>query len=186
VFDPSEGRLDRIGPTTRRGLVGYLLAAPASFMSVSLSATYVHATLDSPPTPTPENPSPAYVSGQSLPYVPPLLVRSDVALTRTIGTAYGKPLTWKAGYGTTFLSSRPLPYGQTSPPVFLLDATVGVRRDWLELSFDAFNLLGAKYADTEYAFVSNWQSSAVPSRVPARHITAGAPRALLASLTLYL
>ena len=42
--------------------------------------------------------------------------------------------------------------------------------------------MGARYADTEYAFVSNWQSSAVPSRVPARHITAGAPRALLASL----
>ena len=186
AFDPSEGRLDRIGPTTRRGLVGYLLAAPADWMNVSLSATYVHATLDSPPTPTPENPSPAYVSGQSLPYVPPLLVRSDVAFTRNIGTAFDKPLTWKAGYGTTFLSSRPLPYGQTSPPVFLLDATVGVRRDWLELSLDAFNLLDAKYADTEYAFVSNWQSGAVPSRVPARHITAGAPRALLASLTLYL
>ena len=186
AFDPSEGRLDRIGPTTRRGLVGYLLAAPADWMNVSLSATYVHATLDSPPTPTPENPSPAYVSGQSLPYVPPLLVRSDVAFTRNFGTAFDKPLTWKAGYGTTFLSSRPLPYGQTSPPVFLLDATVGVRRDWLELSLDAFNLLDAKYADTEYAFVSNWQSGAVPSRVPARHITAGAPRALLASLTLYL
>jgi TonB family protein len=186
VFDPAEGRLARVGPTTRRGLVGYLLAAPADWMNVSLSATYVHATLDSPPIPTPENPSPAYVSGQSLPYVPPLLVRSDVAFTRTIGTAFGKPLAWKAGYGTTFLSSRPLPYGQTSPPVFLVDATVGVRRDWLELSLEAFNLLDARYADTEYAFVSNWQSGAIPSRVPARHISAGAPRAILASLTLYL
>ena len=186
AFDPGEGRLERIGPTTRRGLVGYLLASPAEWMSLSVSATYVHATLDSPPVATPENPSPAFVSGQSLPYVPPLLVRSDVAFTRSIGTAFGKPLAWKAGYGTTFLSSRPLPYGQTSPPVFLLDATIGVRRDWLELSLDAMNLLGAQYADTEYAFVSNWQTSAVPSRVPARHITAGAPRALLASVTLYL
>lgn len=186
VFDPQEARLARIGPTTRRGLVGYLLASPTDWANVSLSATYVHATLDSPPIPTPANPSPAYVSGQSLPYVPPVLVRSDVAFTHAIGRAFGKPLTWKAGYGTTFLSSRPLPYGQTSPPVFLLDATLGVRRDWLELSLDAFNLLGARYADTEYAFVSNWQTSAVPSRVPARHITAGTPRALLASVTLYL
>jgi len=186
AFDPGEGRLDRIGPTTRRGLVGYLLANPADWVSVSLSATYVHATLDSPPVATPENPSPAFVSGQSLPYVPPLLVRSDVAFTRAIGSAFGKPLAWKAGYGTTFLSSRPLPYGQTSPPVFLLDATFGVRRDWLALSVDAMNLLGARYADTEYAFVSSWQTSEVPSRVPARHITAGAPRAVLASVTLYL
>lgn len=186
AFDPGEGRLERIGPTTRRGLVGYLLASPAEWVNVSLSATYVHATLDSPPTPTPENPSPPFVSGQSLPYVPPLLVRSDVAFARAIGSAFGKPLAWKVGYGTTFLSSRPLPYGQTSPPVFLLDATVGLRRDWLELSIDALNLLGAQYADTEYAFVSNWQTSATPSRVPARHITAGSPRALLASVTLYL
>ncbi len=186
AFDPGEGRLERIGPTTRRGLVGYLLGSPADWLSLSLSATYVHATLDSPPIATPEHPSPAFVSGQSLPYVPPLLVRSDVAFTRSIGSAFGKELAWKVGYGTTFLSSRPLPYGQTSPPVFLLDATVGVRRDWLELSVDAMNLLGARYADTEYAFVSNWQTSAVPSRVPARHITAGAPRAILGSVTLYL
>lgn len=186
VFNPQDGRLDRIGPTTRRGLVGYLLTSPAEWMNVSLSATYVHATLDSPPIPTPENPSPPYVSGQSLPYVPPLLVRADVALTRAIGTAFGKPLQWKLGYGTTFLSSRPLPYGQSSPNVFLLDATLGVRRDWLELSLDAFNLLDARYADTEYAYVSNWQTSAIPSRVPQRHITAGAPRAIFASLTLYL
>ena len=186
AFNPEEGRLDRIGPTTRRGAVAYLLATPREWMNLSFSATYVHATLDSPPIPTPENPTPPYVSGQSLPYVPPLLIRSDVAVTQDIGSVNGKPLAWKAGYGTTFLSSRPLPYGQTSPPVFLLDATVGVRRDWLEISLDAFNLLGARYADTEYAFVSNWQSSAVPSRVPARHITAGTPRALLASVTLYL
>lgn len=186
VFDPGEGRLERIGPTTRRGLVGYLLASPADWVNVSLSATYVHATLDSPPIATPENPSPPYVSGQSLPYVPPLLVRSDVAFARPIGSVLAKPLVWKAGYGTTFLSSRPLPYGQTSPPVFLLDGTIGVRRDWLELSIDGFNLLGARYADTEYAFVSNWQTSAVPSRVPARHVSAGAPRAVLASVTLYL
>jgi iron complex outermembrane receptor protein len=186
AFDPSQGRLERIGPTTRRGLVGYLLANPVDWMNVSVSATYVHATLDSPPIPTPENPSPPYVSGQSLPYVPPVLLRSDVALTRAMGTAFGKPLTWKAGYGTTFLSSRPLPYGQSSPPVFLLDATIGVRRDWLELSLDGFNLLDARYADTEFAFVSNWQTSTIPSRIPARHVTAGAPRAFLANLTLYL
>jgi iron complex outermembrane recepter protein len=186
VFDPQEARLQRIGPTTRRGLVGYVLTSPAEWMNVSFSATYVHATLDSPPIPTPENPSPPYVSGQSLPYVPPILVRSDVALTRAIGSAFGKPLQWKLGYGTTFLSARPLPYGQSSPPLFLLDATAGVRRDWLEISIDAFNLLDARYADTEYAFVSNWQTSAIPSRVPARHISAGAPRAIFASVTLYL
>jgi TonB family protein len=186
AFDPSEGRLERIGPTTRRGVVGVLLAQPAAWFNASLSATYVHATLDAPPVATPENPSPAYASGQSLPYVPPLLVRSDVAFTQTIGTLFDKPLAFRMGYGTTFLSPRPLPYGQSSNAVFLVDATVGVRRAGVEVSFDAFNLLGARYADTEYAFVSNWQTSAVPSRIPARHLTAGSPRALLANVTLFL
>ncbi|MBX3189575.1 MAG: TonB family protein [Labilithrix sp.] len=186
VFDPGEARLERIGPTTRRGLVGTFLANPSDHLHVAVSATYVHATLDSPPLATPENPTPPYVEGQALPYVPPVLVRSDVAYTRNFGSLLGKPLTWKVGYGTTFLSSRPLPYSQYSPPVFLLDTTLGVRRDFIELTLDAFNLLDARFAEIEYAFVSNWQSSAIPSRVPARHITAGAPRAILASLTLYL
>jgi len=185
VFDPRGARLERIGPTTRRGLVGTLLASPSEHVDVSLSATFVDATLDSPPPATPENPSPAYVEGQSLPYVPPLLVRSDVGLKHSLGKLGGQSVDGRVGWGTTFLSSRPLPYSQYSPPVFLLDATMGVRRDWLEVSIDAMNLLGARYAETEYAFVSNWQSG-IPSRVPARHITAGAPRTLLASITLYL
>ena len=186
AFDPGEGSLQRIGPTTRRGFVGYLQGTPVDWMTLSLSATFVQATLDSPPIATPENPSPAYTSGESLPYVPPLLVRSDVAFTREIGALYDKPLTWKFGTGMTFLSDRPLPYGQTSPSVFLVDASLGVRRDWLEISIDGTNLLGLRYADTEYSFVSNWQTTAIPSRIPARHLTAGAPRAVLGNVTLYL
>lgn len=186
IFDPRGARLERIGPTTRRGVVGTFLATPTDFLNVSLSATYVDATLDSPPLATPENPSPAYVEGQSLPYVPPLLLRSDVALTQSLGHLDGKPVQGRFGWGTTFLSKRPLPYSQLSPSVFLLDLTAGVRRDWLEFSFDLFNVFDARYAETEYAFVSNWQTTAVPSRIPARHITAGAPRTFLFSMSLYL
>ncbi len=178
AFDPGEGRLERIGPTTRRGLVGYLLATPAEWINVSVSATYVHATLDSPPIATPENPSPAFVVGAVAAYVPPLLVRSDVAFARTIGSVLAKPLVWKAGYGTTFLSSRPLPYGQTSPPVFWSTRPSAFRRDWLELSIDGFNILNARYADTEYAFVSNWANiGRALARAGASHHRRSAARA---------
>ncbi|MCL2725669.1 MAG: TonB-dependent receptor [Polyangiaceae bacterium] len=186
AFDPTTARLERIGPTTRRGFVGYFVAKPAPFMNVALSATYVHATLDSPPVPTPDNPTPAFVSGQALPYVPPLLLRADVGFAKKWGVVMGKELAWRAGYALTFLSARPLPYSQSSPAVFLIDGTASVRRDFLELSLDILNLLNAEYADTEYAFVSNWQTTPIPSRVPARHITAGAPRTILASLTVWL
>ena len=186
AFDPAEGRLERIGPTRRRGLVGYFLANPAPWMSASFSATYVHATLRAPPIPTSDDPSPPYVSGQALPYVPPIVLRSDLGVQGALGAMWGKPLDWKIGWGTTFLSARPLPYSEFSPPVFLLDATAGVRRDWLELTLDATNVLGARYADVEYAFVSNWLTTSIPSRVPARHVTAGPPRTILFNLTVYL
>ncbi|MCL2777064.1 MAG: TonB-dependent receptor [Polyangiaceae bacterium] len=186
AFDPTTARLERIGPTTRRGFVGYFVAKPAPWLNTAFSATYVHATLDSPPVPTPDNPTPAFVQGQALPYVPPLLVRADVGFAKKAGIVMGKELAWRVGYATTFLSARPLPYSQSSPAVFLVDATASVRRDFLELSLDVLNLLDAQYADTEYAFVSNWQTTPIPSRLPARHITAGAPRTILASITVYL
>ncbi len=186
AFDPTSARLERVGPTTRRGLVGHVLATPSDHATVSISATYVHATLDAPPLPTPENPTPAYTSGQTLPYVPPLVVRSDVAYSGVFGHLAGEDVSWRLGYGTTFLSPRPLPFSQTSPAVFLLDASAAVRRTWLELSLDAVNLLDTRYAATEYAFVSNWLTSAIPSRLPARHVSAGPPRALMLSATVYL
>jgi iron complex outermembrane recepter protein len=186
AFDAAEGRLERIGATTRRGLVGYVLANPVPWLHGALSATLVQATLDAPPIATPENPTPPYVRGQSLPYVPPLVMRADASLSHTFGTLYGRELTARLGTGVTFLSARPLPYSLSSPSVLLVDGLAALRRDWLELTLDAANVFGARYADSEYAFVSDWRTTEVPSRVPAPHITAGAPRSLIATLTLYL
>ncbi len=186
AFDAEEGRLERVGPTTRRGLVGYLRGRPAKGFLTSMSATYVHATLDSPPVPTPDNPAPAYLPDQSLPYVPPLVVRGDMAAERALFALHGKPVVGRVGSGTTFLSPRPLPFGASSAAVFLLDAQASIRRDFLELGLESTNLLAARYADVEYAFVSNWRTSAVPSLLPARHLAAGPPRQVLFTLTLHL
>ncbi|MDC3982465.1 TonB-dependent receptor [Polyangium jinanense] len=186
AFDAEEGRLERIGPTTRRGLVAYLQANPLTGFNASISATFVRATLDSPPPPTPENPTPPYVEGQSLPFVPPVVVRTDVSYRKTLGTFLGKPLVARAGYGATFLSPRPLPYAQEARPVFVVDASLGLRRDFVEVGVDATNLLNARYADTEYVFVSDWRTSDIPSYLPARHISAGSPLTILGNLTFHL
>ncbi len=186
AFDATEGRLERIGPTTRRGLVAHFQASPIPGLNSSLSMTLVRATLDSPPPPTPENPTPAYVEGQALPYVPPLVVRADVSYQRPLVKLWGKPLVGRIGYGATFLSSRPLPYAQEAAPVFTVDATAGLRRDFLEVGVDAMNLLNRRYADSEYVFVSDWRSSDIPSLLPARHISAGPPLTILGTLTLRL
>jgi TonB family protein len=186
AFDATEGRLERIGPTTRRGVVAYLQAKPTPDFMASLSGTFVHATLDSPPPRTPDNPTPPYTKGQQLPFVPPVVVRSDLSYKHSLGAILGRSVDLRMGSGVTFLASRPLPYGQQAAPVLLVDASVALRRSFLEVGVDAMNLLNAKYADTEYSFVSNWETSTVPSGLPARHLAAGAPLTVLGSITLFL
>lgn len=186
AFDAGEGRLERIGPTTRRGAVLYFSAQPSPSFTASLSATYVHATLDAPPPATADNPTPPYTSGQQLPFVPPLTLRTDVAYTRELFALRGETVTLQAGYGATFLSPRPLPYGQFAQPVFLLDASIALRRSFLEIGVDATNLFNAQYADSEYAFVSDFRSRPIPSYLPARHIAAGPPLSVLGHITLHL
>jgi hypothetical protein len=68
----------------------------------------------------------------------------------------------------------------------LLDAVARVRLAEAELGLSAFNLLNLNWYDGEYTFASNFQRGAAPSLVPARHVTVGAPRSILATLTLYL
>jgi hypothetical protein len=182
AFDPQEGALEKIGPTTRRGLVAHLLGHPWSFLTTSLSVTTVGATLDAPPPPTPDNPTPPYRSGERLPYVPPVVVRGDVALTGTLRTRWSQPIAGKLGLGFNYLSRRPLPYGQFGNDVGLLDGSASVRWRALELGIEVWNLLDLRYAQNEYAFVSNWGRTDLPSLIPARHLVAGAPRSFLGSL----
>lgn len=180
AFDPGEGRLERIGPTRRRGVAAHVLARPWDWLLASLSATWVQATLQAPPTATAENPTPAFEQGQRLPYVPPLVVRADVGFTREFEVR-DQRFGFQLGGGSTLLSRRPLPYGRYADPVFLIEARTSVRWRALELSLEVFNLLDSKFAASEYAFVSDWGNRDAPSLVPARHFAAGAPRTFLTS-----
>lgn len=183
AFGAIPGRYVRVGSTVRRGFVTWIQAEPFKGLKTSFSATYVRATLDGPPTPAAANAVPAYVEGQALPYVPPVLVRVDVKYERAIIKIGSKSLIGRIGYGATFASPRPLPHGFYAQPVFTLDATASLRRDPVEIGIDAVNLFNRSYADTEYAFVSNWQTSDIPSQMPTKHLSAGAPRTVLATAT---
>lgn len=184
AFDPAEGALSRVGPTTRAGFVAHVVARPTSWLFGAASITYVHATLDEPPTATAENPSPSFIEGQLLPYVPPLVVRADGAAERRLASFAGGHLVGRLGAGFSFLSPRPLPYGRFADPVALLDAQASARFRMVELALEVMNVAGSEYAATEYSFVSDWRSEPLPSRVPARHFAAGQPRTFLASLGL--
>jgi TonB family protein len=186
VFDAAENRLDRIGATSRKGLVAYLQARPWKWLFGSLSVTYVHATLDAPPPASPENPTPAYKPGELLPYVPPVVLRLDVGAAGRLFDIRSAPVVGKAGAGYTYLAPRPLPYGQFTDPVNLLDLSASVRWKWIELGLAAQNVLNLRYAASEFVFVSDWKTQPIPSAVPAAHISAGPPFGIMGTLALYL
>jgi outer membrane receptor protein involved in Fe transport len=186
AFDPGEGRLERIGPSTRRGVAVQVESKPAPCCLASISLTWVEATLDAPPPPTAADPNPPFKPGQLLPYVPPLVMRADLGAHHALFQISGKPLDGRAGLGFTALSDRPLPYGEFSDSVYLLDVAVHLRWQAVDFGADITNLLDRRYAASEYTFVSDWRDSSTPSLLPARHFSAGAPRTVLFSLGLTL
>lgn len=184
AFAAAEGRLERIGATERVGAVAHLVTRPAGWLVGSLSFTFVRATLLEPPPPTAEEPQPPFASGQSLPFVPPVVVRADLGarrqLLRSVG---GQALDGRIGLGFSYLSPRPLPYSDFADPVALLDASAALQWSALTLGLDVFNALGAQYAAVEYSFPSDWNpNDGLRPRTPARHIAAGSPFACMLSL----
>jgi iron complex outermembrane receptor protein len=175
AFDATEGRLERIGPTSRKGAVVRATVRPLRWLFASASFTYVNATLDAPPAPTPENPTPPYVRGQLLPYVPPVVVRVDASATGTLAHFGDGELIGKVGAGFSLLSARPLPYGQYSAAFATLDAQASLSWRWFTLGVEANNITNTRYAANEYVFVSQWPTREIPSRLPARHTSAAAP-----------
>jgi iron complex outermembrane recepter protein len=182
VFEASEGRAEPAGPSTRLGTVLYGEFRPLPWLRGAGSFTYVRATLDDPPPRTAENPSPPFKSGQRLPYVPPVVLRLDASAEHALLTLRQRPLTGKLGVGFTYWSPRPLPYGEHTAKVALLDAELVARYRAVSLSLQLLNLADARYSALELVAASNWDPAAVPSRIPQRHVMAGAPRTWLLSL----
>lgn len=183
VFEAAEGSLSRVGASLRVGGAAYLLARPTDWLLTSLSFTYVRATLLEPPPATPEEPNPPFRAGETLPYVSPVVARLDFRIERPlVSDFYGAELGYRLGTGLTYRHARPLPYGQEGAAVGLLDASAGLVWRGATLTLEAFNLLDRRYPTSELFYVSDFEPSAPSSRVPARHVSAGAPLSFLVTL----
>ncbi|MBL0195863.1 MAG: TonB-dependent receptor [Myxococcales bacterium] len=178
VFDPVTARNEAVPGTRRVGGTVELLARAGQVLVLAGSATYTRAAFVAS--------SVDYAAGDLLPYVPQLVVRSDVRLEHRLATWRARDLVGRVGVGLDGVIRRPLPYGEIGQNVVLTDATAGLRFREVELSIDATNLLGQAYYDGQFVFASNFARSASPSRIAERHVTAGPPRAIYASLTLHL
>ena len=177
VFEVASGGLTTEKASTRRGLVGSLLAKPTSWLLASTALSFQTATFDT------------LVVGSShyVPNVPQVLWRTDVNVHGELGRIEGAPLTGRFGVGYTLLGGRHVNDAIIGPTNNVLNALASVRYRFVELGLDMYNVLGLKYADDVEYYVSNWsfRSGQQPASA-AVHIVAAPPRTALATLTLYL
>jgi iron complex outermembrane receptor protein len=140
---------------------------------VSVNGTYVHATFDD--------------THLLIPYVPDLVLRGDGAvftdLPWKILTLEGRPARVTFATGITFVGRRPLPFGARSDRIFTIDTNLEVGWPILRVGLSVTNLLDSQYRLGEYNFASDFHSQSQPTLVPVRHFAAGAPRALLFTIT---
>ena len=177
VFEVASGGLTTENASTRRGVVGSLLARPTGWLLVSSAFSVQTATFNT------------LVVGSShyVPNVPAFLWRTDVNAHGELFRIKDTPVTGRAGVGYTLLGGRHINDVIIAPTNNVLNALASARYRFVEVGFDMFNVLGLKYADDEEYFVSNW--SFKPGQQPASpaiHIVAAPPRTALATVTLYL
>lgn len=178
VFDQATVRNERVPGTRRTGLALDAAALLGGWLRAGAGATYTRSVFAAGDA--------RYRAGDLVPYAPQWVARADLLAERRLFPWRGGPVRGRCGLGLSHLAWRPLPYGQWGHDVVLADATLGARWSALEISVDVTNLLGARWYDGQFLYASRWERAQAASLVPQRHVTAGAPRMVLASLALTL
>lgn len=165
LFSQTAGRNILSNGTTRLGSAS-AARVTGSFFDAAANLTYVHATFDE--------------TGLLIPYVPDWVFRFDGSVfgelpfrkLRILGRAFRGTL----ASGVTYVSPRPLPFGERSNPIAVVDlhGTLGI---WLfDFGVMATNLFDSQYRLGEYNYASDFRNQSFPTLVPMRHFSAGAPR----------
>lgn len=178
AFDPQTARNERTPGTRRVGLTADAVLRPRTWLMVSSNATYTRAAFEASDA--------LHPIGALLPYVPQLVMRTDAAVSGALANVEGRELRGRLGLGMQAQLRRPMPYGEWGRDVFLVGLRAAVRRAGVELSVDVSNVLGASWYDGQFVYGSKFSRSGETSLVPASHVTAGEPRAVMASLSLFL
>ncbi|MDA3863624.1 MAG: TonB family protein [Deltaproteobacteria bacterium] len=183
TYDPTTAMARSIGDTTRYGSMLYLVSRPLKGLIFSGSITYSRGVLEGPPLATTDNPTPGQKKGDLISYIPPLVGRIDLGYRHNLLKIRGYSL--KAVWGATYsyTGSRPLPYSQWADPIQLLDLSCTVLYRNLSLKFEVSNLFDHRWHEMEYNFVSQWDPN-VQTSLPKRHVVAGAPRMITATLAI--
>ena len=170
IFSETVGRNILGGGTTRTGWLGAFRLRLAYFDEAA-NITLVKSTFDD--------------THLLVPYVPDLVIRSDTAVMDEMPfKIQDAPVKGVAGLGVTYVGHRALPYGQRSDVIFTLDASASLRWSGVDVGIAATNLLDRQYRLGEFNYASDFDPSHPPVLSPVRHFSAGAPRAVFATLGL--
>jgi iron complex outermembrane recepter protein len=176
LFNQASARNELVPGTTRTGVSANLVATPNDWFVSSTSFTYTRAAFAESDA--------QHAKGDLLPYVPQVVLRSDLALTPRLGRVWGHDIGSHFGLAFTYLGRRPLPYSQMGHDVFLTDARASIRLGPVETGIEVFNLLNADWYDGEFMYASAFSGAA--SLLPTRHVTIGPPRGWFWSLSLHI
>ena len=178
VFDEARARNVEAPATVRVGAVLDVAARPNEWFTSAFSTTYTHASF--------READDRYRAGDLVPFVPQLVMRAELSFSPRVARFAERDLMVKVGVGSSWVYRRPIPYGELGSDLMLVDALAGARLGAFELSVDAFNLLGRQFYDGEFVYASNFQRGSISSEIPARHVTAGAPRTFLISFAVHI
>jgi hypothetical protein len=171
VFDHAAARNIASGETLRGGLTLLAWSRPVKWLEVALSGSFTHATY--------------LETGELLPYAPRLVMRADVHAEHAVWSVRGKDLVLMGGLGARLVGPRPLPYDGWTRTLFLTDLTAGVRICRLTAKVEILNLFNTRWRDDEFVYISNFEHAApAPDLVPQRHLTAGHPITVMATVEL--
>ncbi|NNC19506.1 TonB family protein [Corallococcus exiguus] len=181
VFSETTGRNQPIGPSQRLGAFGSARFQWEQHLDVQASLAWARAT-----QPLPGAPSWRLWDGAVLPYIPQLLGRVD-ASWRGTATVARQPVGWSVALGHSAIGPKPLPLDRYSESIFLFDVAARARWRAVELGLSVENLLDARWRESEFNYVSNFRGPDAPASLLAtRHFSAGAPRTVRGTLTVYL
>jgi hypothetical protein len=172
IFDQTAGRNVLGAGTTRTGWVG-AARFTNGFFDEAANLTLVRSTYDD--------------THLLVAYVPAVVLRSDTALFHDLPWTVGADrVKGTLGAGVTYVGPRPLPFGQRSEQLFTTDLSASLDWSSYEVGLSVTNLFDARYRLGEYNYASDWSRGASPpTLVPMRQFTAGAPRAIYATLGIH-
>jgi TonB family protein len=169
IFDQVAGRNVLGVGTTRNGWVGAMRLSGA-WLDEAANLTLVKSTFDD--------------DHLLVPYIPDVVLRSDTAVHAPLPFRIGRePVVGALSAGLSYVGPRPLPYGQRSQDVFTVDMSGTLAWTNYEVGLVVTNLLDTRYRLNEFNYASDFHTQAEPTLVPMRHFTAGAPRAVFATLS---